>query len=62
MLIFCHDWHTGNMKFGRCKRKLRDELEKVTLGMHLAKLKGGMARHILCISDQGMMQQYTDRD
>jgi len=37
------------MKSGSWKRKLRDELEKVTLGMHLAKPKRGMARHILCI-------------
>jgi len=50
------------MKSESLKRKLKDELEKVTLGMHLAKLKRGMARHILCIRDQGMMQQYTDRD
>jgi len=28
---------------------MRDDLEKVTLGMHLAKPKTGMARHILCI-------------
>jgi len=62
LLRFCHDWHTGNMKSESLKRKLKDELEKVTLGMHLAKLKRGMARHILCIRDQGMMQQYTDRD
>jgi hypothetical protein len=31
------------------KRKLRDELEKVTLGLRLAKPKTGMARHIPCI-------------
>jgi len=37
------------MKSGSWKRKLRDELEKFTLGMHLAKPKRGMARHILCI-------------
>jgi len=49
LLRFCHDWHTGNMKSGSWKRKLRDELEKVTLEMHLAKPKRGMARHILCI-------------
>ena len=37
------------MKSGSWKRKLRDKLEKVTLGMHLAKPKREMARHILCI-------------
>jgi hypothetical protein len=37
------------MKSGSWKRKLQDELEKVIMGMHLAKPKRGMARHILCI-------------
>jgi len=49
------------MKSGSWKRRLRDELEKFTLGMHLAKPKRGMARHILCIVT-GKMQQCTDRD
>lgn len=49
LLRLRHDWHTANMKSGSWKRKLRDELERVTLGMHLAKPKTGMAGHILCI-------------
>jgi len=42
LLRFCYDWRAGNMKSGSWKRKLRDELEKFTLGMHLAKPKRGM--------------------
>jgi hypothetical protein len=61
MLRFYHDWHTGNMKSGGWKRKLRDELEKVTLGMHLAELKRGMTRHILCIVTKARCTRYRQR-